>query len=334
MKISSWLVFFILSSALVPAFPAETHCPGSVAGVSLRHISDYQMLVRVSVNHSDPSDFLLDTGTQITILDQSLAKNLNLRAQGLATLQGVGFQNSTSIAHVDELAVGANTVSDLRVLVSNLESRKSAGLRIKGILGEDFLRRFDMLIDNTRSLLCLDDAGLMRPGMTGQRISLLPSPNTANGDPSANSLIMSVRLLAGKQVVRLALDSGSDAPILFVPSEDIGAGAIFEGHLRVGRGANGQQQWLVTLPPQEIKIGGDYRSEVSFLTMRSGQKVSRVAAYDGLLPTGLFRSIFVSRNGEFAVLDPNYRGPSERESRVHRCAFRRALRIAGRSILM
>ena len=109
-------------------------------------------------------------------------------------------------------------------------------------------------------------------------------------------------------------------------------GAI-EGHLRVGWGADGEQQSLVTLPPLKIKISEDKWSEVSFLTMRNAPQGSSVASYDGLLPTGLFRSIFVSRNGEFAVLDPNYRGPSERESRVHRCAFRRALRIAGRSIL-
>src|SRR5258708_7916271 len=89
---SSWLAFFILSSTIVPAFPAETHCPGSVAGVPLRHINRYQMLVPVSVNHSGPYDFLLDTGTQVTILDQSLAKSLNLKAEGLATLKGVGFQ--------------------------------------------------------------------------------------------------------------------------------------------------------------------------------------------------------------------------------------------------
>ena len=333
MKISRWLAFFILSSAIAPAFPAETHCPGNVAGVSLRHINGYQMLVKVSANQSAPSDFLLDTGTQVTILDQSLAKNLNLRTQGLATLQGIGFQNSTPIAHVDELAVGASTVSDLRVLVSNLASMKSSGLQIKGILGEDFLRRFDMLIDNMRSLLCLDGTGLMRAGMTGHRISLLPTPNTANGDASANSLIMSVRLLGGTQVVRLALDSGSDAPFLYAPSEILGGGAT-EGHLRLGRGANGELQWLATLPPQEIKIGGDNRSEVSFLTMRNGPKDSRVAAYDGLLPTGLFKSTFVSRSGEFAVLDPNYRGSLERESRVYRCPFRRALHVAERSILM
>jgi hypothetical protein len=88
------------------------------------------------------------------------------------------------------------------------------------------------------------------------------------------------------------------------------------------------------LPPLEIKVGRDNWSEVSFLTMRNASQGSSVAAYDGLLPTGLFRSIFVSRNGEFAVLDPNYRGPSERESRVHRCAFRRALHVAERSIVM
>lgn len=332
MKISRWLAFFILSSAIAPAFPAETHCPGNIAEVSLRHISGYQMLVQVSVNNSDLSDFLLDTGTQTTILDQSLAKNLNLNTQGLAALEGIGFQNSATIARVDELAVGANRIADVRVLVSNLGSVNSSGLQIKGILGEDFLRRFDMLIDNTRGLLCLDDTGLMRSGMTGQRISLLPTPNTATGDASANSLIMSVRLLGGTKVVRLALDSGSDAPFLYAPSKILAGGAI-QGHLRIGRGANGELRWLATLPPQEIIIGGNNRSEVSFLTMRNELKVSRVAAYDGLLPTGLFRSIFVSRSGEFAVLDPNYRG-SERKPRVHRCVFRRVLHVAERSILM
>ena len=330
---SSWLAFLILSSTIVPAFPAETHCPGSVAGVSLRHINRYQMLVPVSVNHSGPYDFLLDTGTQVTILDQSLAKSLNLKAQGLATLRGVGFQESASMAHVDDLAAGANAASDLRVLVSNLERMKSSDLRIKGILGEDFLRRFDMLIDNAQGLLCLDGGSLMRTGMTGQRISLLSTPSAADGEASTNSLIMSVRLLNGMRLVRLALDSGSDTPFLYAPSDYLAVGVI-EGHPVNGRGANGRQQTFVALPPQEVKISGDNSSEVSFLTIRNGPKGSQSAAYDGILPTGLFRRIFVSQSGEFAVLDPNYPGSSERASRVHRCAIRRALQVAERSILM
>ncbi len=34
------------------------------------------------------------------------------------------------------------------------------GLNIQGILGEDFLEHFDMLIDNVHSLLCLDDSAV------------------------------------------------------------------------------------------------------------------------------------------------------------------------------
>lgn len=241
---SSWLALLILFSTMMPAFPAEIHCPANVAGVPLRHISRYQMLVPVSVNHSGPFDFLLDTGTQVTILDTSLAKRLNLKAQGLAMLRGVGFQESASVARVGELAIGANVASDLRVLVSNVARMKSSGLHINGILGEDFLRRFDMLIDNAHGILCLDDVKLMRTGMTGQRITFLSTPKAADIDASTNSLIMSVLLSNGIRLLRLKLDSGSDAPFLYAPSEVLTAGAI-EGHLRGGSGG----EWRATEAP-------------------------------------------------------------------------------------
>ena len=60
---------FLLAAAIVSALSAETHCPGNIAGAPLRFANGYQMIVAVSVNHSGPYNFLLDTGTQFSMVD-------------------------------------------------------------------------------------------------------------------------------------------------------------------------------------------------------------------------------------------------------------------------
>ncbi len=63
MSTFKWLASFVLAATIVPALPAEPHCPGNVASVPLHLTNSHQMIVAVSVNHSGPYNFLLDTGT-------------------------------------------------------------------------------------------------------------------------------------------------------------------------------------------------------------------------------------------------------------------------------
>lgn len=42
------------------------------------------MIVAVSINHSGPYNFLLDTGTEMTMVDPALAAELHLNTQGSA----------------------------------------------------------------------------------------------------------------------------------------------------------------------------------------------------------------------------------------------------------
>jgi predicted aspartyl protease len=51
-------------------------------------VSRYQIVLAVSINRSGPYDFLLDTGTQITMIDPSLADELQLDTQGAAVVRG------------------------------------------------------------------------------------------------------------------------------------------------------------------------------------------------------------------------------------------------------
>src|SRR5258708_34466041 len=82
---------FVLAATIVPALHAEPHCPGNVASVPLRLTNSHQMIVAVSGNHSGPYNFLLETGTQITMVDPSLADDLPLNTQGSAGIKRSGF---------------------------------------------------------------------------------------------------------------------------------------------------------------------------------------------------------------------------------------------------
>src|SRR5215472_9603398 len=223
----SRLSVLVLATTISTVLLAETQCPGNVPSVSLRHANHYQLIVTVSLNNSGPYDFLLDTGTQVTMVDPSLIAG-HLSADGDVTLAGVGFHESVSMVHLQELAVGTHAVSDQNVLVADFSRLKSAGLHIQGILGEDFLEHFDMLIDNSHGLLCLDETERIQERMRGAHIPLSESSQSTTGGGPGNTLIISVHFLNGMRPVRLMLDSGSNAPFLYGPSDYLAFG-VTEG---------------------------------------------------------------------------------------------------------
>jgi len=115
MSTFNWFASFVLAATIVPALPAEPHCPGNVASVPLHLTNSYQTIVAVSVNHSGPYNFLLDTGAQMTMVDPALAAELHLNTQGSAGVAGVGFLASAPVAQLDLLEAGSHAVANQKV---------------------------------------------------------------------------------------------------------------------------------------------------------------------------------------------------------------------------
>jgi hypothetical protein len=297
------LVCFVLAATMGPALPAKTHCPGNVASVPLHLLNGYLMIVSVFVNHSGPFQFLLDTGTQTTTVDPSLAVELGLTTQGAESIAGVGFQTSASSAQLSQLEAGSHAVANQKVLVYSLDNLQSYGLNIQGVLGEDFLEHFDVLIDNAHALLCLDDSAAMRTGVKGPHIALVIPVQTPDGAPLSRSLIVESRLSDAMRPVRLWLDSGTNVPFLYNPSEYL-AQKTSQNAPQQGTGGNGQQRVYVGLPPQDLKIGPLEMSKVAFFTFAGASKDSRISDFDGLLTTELFGRIFICNADHFVVLEP------------------------------
>lgn len=253
MSTFQWLAFFLFATTVVPTLSEEPRCPGNVASVPFRLVNRYQMIVAVSVNHSAPFNFLLDTGTQMTIVDPALAAELHLNTQGSAGVAGVGFLASAPFAQLDLLEVGSHAVAKQKILVFDFQDSHSVDLRsFRGVLGEDFLSRFDILIDYGQSLLCLDESSAMAAEVKGPHIPLKEPARTPNGIPALRSLIITASLSDATRPVRLKLDSGTNVSFLFYAARYMPLELLQRTSL-LGGGSDGAQRPVSTMPPQDLQ---------------------------------------------------------------------------------
>jgi hypothetical protein len=295
-----WIASFIVAATMTSALNAETRCPGNVESVPLHPVNGYQMIVAVGVNQSGPYNFLLDTGTQFTMIDPSLAAELHAKGEDSIPVEGTGFHATASWTLLGPFEIGSHAVAHVAALVYNLKNLKAAGLSIRGVLGEDFLKHFDMLIDNGNRLLCLDETGAMRAEMKGERIAMVTSTETEDVPP--NSLLFTVQLSDVPRPIRLKLDSGATASVLYNPAKYQAPRLVREG-LRHGNGTDGTQRNFAALPAQQVKIGQLDLPDVPFFTPAAGGKNADGGDFDGLLSTGLLRRVFISYADHFAVLE-------------------------------
>jgi len=296
-----WLASLFLAAAVFSTLSAETQCPGNVESLPFHLVNRYQMIVAVSVNHSGPYNFLLDTGMQITAVDPSLAAELRLMPSGAAVVAGARSLLSASYVELDLLEAGSHAVPNQNVLVYELQNLRGVNLQIRGILGEDFLEHFDMLVDYVHNLLCLDDSGAMRADVRGPHTALVIPKKVADGSLLPNLIIVAVRLSDATRPLHLMLDSGANGGILYNTSEYMAPPR--RGYLR-GTGVDGKQLIFSALPPQQVKIGSLELNGVPFFSLPGIQKDSRAKGFDGVLTMGVFRRIFICHTDHFAVLEP------------------------------
>jgi hypothetical protein len=296
-----WLASVTLAVTTFPAFQAEAHCPRNVASLRLRLVQRSRIIAPVVINHTGPYDFLVDTGAQITMVDPSLAAELHLKSQDTAEVVGVGFHTRGSLARLDLLEVGSKAIANPLVVVPDLEPSKEADLHlIRGSLGGNFLQHFDVLIDYEHSMLCLDDRNVMLQEAKGERIALV-TPRQMADEVSLTRLVIAVHLSrVGTQQLLLKLDSGTNGPLLYDPGKYLAAGLFVSTSVR-GRGADGTERTFGVLPPQDMRIGTLTFHQISFVTPAARKDIPKLEV-DGLLPTAIFRCVYISYADRFVVL--------------------------------
>jgi hypothetical protein len=297
------LIFAAMPITTVPIH-AGTHCPGNIASVTPRVIAGALLVIPVKINHSGPFDFMVDTGSQITIIDPALASQLTLRPQGTVGLIATASYMQASAAELDELEVGSHVVEKPSVVVQDLGQIRAVDPRILGVLGENFLAHFDLLIDYPRKLVCLDEAKAMQPSIGGEHIALVTPRNPENELPFTERLVISVHLSGtGGRPILLQLDSGSNGPILYAGNKELEEPLLKRVSVHGDR-ASHMQQAFALLPPQDIRLGARTMRQVTFVTPVSVQQNIPNRGEDGLLPTVLFQRVYVCHSDHYVVFDP------------------------------
>ena len=294
-----------LALTILPAIEAEPRCPGNTASVTPRIVQHALIVIPVKINQMGPFDFMVDTGSQVTVIDPSLAAQLDLKAQGRVGLVSVASVAQASVTLLDSLEADSHVIEKSPAIVQDLRQIQAADPRIRGVLGESFLAHFDLLIDYGHKLLCLDETGAMRDSVRGEHVLFVPPQHPADELPFMERLVISVQLSGtGAGAILLQLDSGSDGPILYAGSKDPEVQVLVHSAALQGGNTTSAQRAFAVVPPQTMRIGNHILSNISFVTPVSVQDSLPSRHEDGLLPTVLFQRVFISGGGHYVVFNP------------------------------
>src|SRR5262245_46488630 len=148
------------------------HFAAAESQIRLQIRSGRPVVNGVYVNGKGPYLFLLDTGAQTNQIDQGLATKIGLEPDlrvELATATGVADVSGTHA----EVSLGDITVPTQELLFSSLDAIHTLDSSIQGVLGQEFLKKFDYLLDMQKRRLCISPVSVPK----GERTNL----ETANG---------------------------------------------------------------------------------------------------------------------------------------------------------
>jgi hypothetical protein len=293
------LVFCVAFAPACAAGPDPIEPTPQIVTVKIKLDERSMIIVPVSVNGAGPYDLVMDTGCAKTIVDRKLAGELNLAQVGEKTVVGVLASARMSVVHVDSLSVGGATVLGGEVFSADHAATVTSGVR--GVLCEDYLRNFDVLIDYRHLAIRLESApGSMAEDAAGEHLPLQLTA-TLHGSPTRNRLVVSGRIQElGDAPMSLLLDSGANQLTLF--RDNLGPG---ENQVEPISAGNFSQWTTSSAAARRIRSLNLGHTAVSNLIVVA---LSRRADFDsdGALPTSLFHSVLISHFGRFVILNPSF----------------------------
>lgn len=295
LRLLSLLALFLLASNTVSG---EKACPANVAPVQYHSLAHAHIGVFVRINNSCPYEFLVDTGAQISVVEPALANELKLEPVGTLNVVTVTSDVEVPLVSAAFVEVGPVSVQAMRMAVEDLAPLHRESPAVRGILGNNFLSQFDMLIDNRHKLLCFDDSRTIQQSLRGEHVPILS--NDHQGSASAPAILVSVHLPDDrKQASVLRLDSGSNVPLLYVDHQAMAS-------TRVHGSTIGKQAEFVYAftPERNVRLGTQKEMQIAFAAPVSNSRLYSKIGEDGVLPTALFNRVFISATDHFVIFDP------------------------------
>ena len=152
---SLFLPLLPLAASAMPVFAAQEGEPQAAATdiVAIRKDQWSRMTVPVKVTEQGPFRFLIDTGSQNTVLSTDLARRLALVPNRKARLVSVAGTQIVDTVDIDQIDLGRRSYYGLTAPLLD-----SAHMGAEGILGLDSLQDQRVLVDFKQGLMAINDA--------------------------------------------------------------------------------------------------------------------------------------------------------------------------------
>jgi hypothetical protein len=298
-----YLLLLLVSYAIALAEAAR--CPANSATVPFRSPAGSLVTISVFINHSGPYEFTVDTGSEITIMDPQLAAELKLQPQGSISMGFVTNYAWARLVKPELLEAGPVAVQDLVVAVQGLNQVQALDHKVRGILGENFLGRFDLLIDYGHQLICLDQTKGLQRAMSGERVPMIEQTEQDGDLDHTLPVLVAVHVPgAAKKGTILRLDSGSSAPILFENRLEPLSWQQRNHARRSAVAGTGGSPMFAVMTSRAVRIGPHLERQIAFLSPIDARHILARTGEDGLLPTVLFNRIFISCADHFVMFEP------------------------------
>ncbi|WP_258097883.1 aspartyl protease family protein [Marinoscillum pacificum] len=106
------------------------------------------IFISVSVDDSDPVDFIFDTGDGLSVLDTDIAKKLNLKPDHQSTKTSAQGSISGSLIAHNKIEINDVKLDDIELYTTELSHlEQTIGRNIDGIIGYDLLKNYVVKID-------------------------------------------------------------------------------------------------------------------------------------------------------------------------------------------
>jgi predicted aspartyl protease len=177
--------------------------PDAPAPVPVR-LAGFLPIVPVQVAGAGVLEFAVDTGATTTIIDGEVARAMGLEPVARSPVVTAAAREPVTRVRLDSLVIGGLRVSGLDILAIDLTPLREVDRRIAGVLGQDVLGRQNYLIAYSPPRLWLDPTGRLGDSLKGPRVPFR----------TADSRLL-LRVSGSGRSIELALDSGSEACVLF-----------------------------------------------------------------------------------------------------------------------
>lgn len=270
--------------------------PRSNAGshVAFRTVNGNLAIVPAYINGHGPFDFLVDTGTNTTLIDVQLAAELELEPVGRISLRTLAGSETAPRYFLGSLTVGAHSLYRMPALALDMSKIHRVDPRIRGMLGLDFLLEFAFLLDYGRKQIELYD-----PSET---------PDLANGTR------VPIQIEDARILITTKTDASVNGSWSLTLDSGIGNIAVFENRIRelqnLFQSGNCKIQVTTNMSSftanmttvRDLTLANLHLRDVSVVVLPANRELQR-GIEDGLLPASFFRCILVNPRQSYAMFN-------------------------------